>query len=141
MQELISGYRKFLQNYYQVSPNIYQQLRDRQKPDVLFLACCDSRVDPAILTSALPGQIFVVRNIANMVPVFNKDAEFSTESMAAIEFAVTQLDLKEIIVLGHENCAGVNALALNTMNDAISCCPEHWSEHSSDLISRVNVDY
>lgn len=84
--------------------------RDGQKPRLLVIACSDSRVDPAILFGAEPGELFVVRNVANLVPPFEPDGHYHGTS-AAIEFAVRDLAVSHILVLGHSSCGGIAALA------------------------------
>ena len=84
-------------------------LHDRQKPEVLLIACSDSRVDPAILMNAEPGELFVVRNVAALVPPCEKDGGYHGTS-AAIEFAVRDLKVSQVVVLGHSACGGMKAL-------------------------------
>lgn len=80
-----------------------------QSPSTLFVGCCDSRVDPAIITSSKPGDLFVVRNIANLVPPYDGDDQVD-EMAAALEFSVENLKIRDIIVMGHSRCAGIQAL-------------------------------
>ena len=84
--------------------------REGQKPRLLVIACSDSRVDPAILFGAQPGELFVVRNVANLVPPYQPDGHYHGTS-AAIEFAVRDLGVAGIVVLGHSSCGGIAALA------------------------------
>ncbi|MBN9981001.1 carbonic anhydrase, partial [Listeria monocytogenes] len=79
-----------------------------QSPKVMVIACSDSRVDPAQIFDTSPGEIFVVRNVANLVPPFELDGRRHGVS-AALEFAVTQLEVSEIVVMGHGQCGGVHA--------------------------------
>jgi carbonic anhydrase len=87
----------------------YRELAETgQKPDTLVIACCDSRVAPETIFNTGPGQIFVVRNVANVVPPYKPDGEYHSTS-AALEFAVQSLKVKYIIVLGHGRCGGIQA--------------------------------
>jgi carbonic anhydrase len=137
---LISGYKKFLEKYFKHKPELYEKLVHVQSPETLFLACCDSRIDPAILTSAEPGELFVVRNIANYVPRYVSRSQES-EAMTAIEFAVCNLHIKTIIVLGHQNCAGIRAIANGARNEILSNFPSVWKEQRSRLHDLVKEPY
>lgn len=92
-------------------PNIehFRKLATAQEPRIMIIGCCDSRVDPAILTNSDPGNLFIFRNVANLVPPCNPDpAQHGTS--AALEFAVTGLEVEHIIVLGHSCCGGIAAM-------------------------------
>ena len=109
MDELIKGYRRFRQNRYESEATRYRTLgHEGQAPHTLVVSCCDSRVEPAVIFDAGPGDMFVVRNVANLVPPYEPDGEYHSTS-AAVEFAVTGLEVKRILVMGHASCGGVNA--------------------------------
>ena len=91
---------------------------DGQKPQVLIIACCDSRAAPETIFGAGPGELFVMRNVANMVPPFEPDGQYHATS-AAIEYAVQVLKVKHIIVMGHGRCGGIQA-ALNPLDEPLS---------------------
>jgi len=110
MKTLLKGYKDFYQKYFIDDQKLYSQLEFGQNPKTLMLACSDSRVDPSIVTSAKPGDIFAIRNVANLVPPYvNNDGGLHGVS-AALEFAVKVLQVENIIILGHSDCAGVAAL-------------------------------
>ncbi len=110
MENLIEGYRRFRATRFEHARELYLELaRAGQTPKVLFVACCDSRVDPSAITDSGPGELFVIRNVANLVPPFTPDHQHHGTS-AALEFAVKQLGVEHIIVLGHAHCGGVQAL-------------------------------
>lgn len=110
MQDLLSGYRRFRHTVWPGRRERFEALAQRgQKPETLVIACSDSRVDPAMVFDAGPGEIFIVRNVANLVPPFEDDTAFHGTS-AAIEFAVRVLAVKKIIVMGHAMCGGIHAL-------------------------------
>lgn len=92
-----------------VDPQLLEDLKETQKPKALVIACSDSRVDPAILFSCSPGDIFVIRNVANIVPSYSSNSSVHGVS-AAIEYAVVYLHVKHIILLGHSNCGGIASL-------------------------------
>ena len=111
VKRLIEGYKEFYKNYYLSGSTLYESLtKDGQSPKTLVIACSDSRVDPSIITNAEPGDIFVIRNVANMVPPFIDGNTGIHGVSAALEFAVCILQVKHVVVLGHSHCAGVGAL-------------------------------
>lgn len=110
LARLSAGIQAFRLLNYQREPNAMQELVEKgQSPEVLVIACSDSRVDPALITSAAPGELFMVRNVANLVPPYNPGGKLLGTS-AAIEYAVRDLMVSHIIVLGHARCGGIQAL-------------------------------
>jgi carbonic anhydrase len=110
IERLTAGLRGFRRRYYERQPEDMRRLvEEGQKPEVLMIGCSDSRVDPAILTRATPGELFIVRNVANLVPPYQPDANYHGTS-AAIEFAVRSLNVGHIVVLGHAQCGGIRSL-------------------------------
>jgi carbonic anhydrase len=107
---LVSGYRAFLGDRFVRERRRYEALGDAQSPEVMVVGCCDSRVSPEIIFDASPGEIFVVRNVANLVPPYETDGHYHGTS-AALEFAVQALRIKHIVVLGHARCGGIRAFA------------------------------
>ena len=107
-QDLLAGYRRFRQGNWSDQRARWTQLAEGQDPKLLVIACSDSRVDPSQIFDASPGEMFVVRNVANMVPPFEVTGGHHGVS-AALEFGVTQLEVPEIVVLGHGQCGGVSA--------------------------------
>ena len=112
INKLVNGFRVFKANYISGnSSDLFDKLVTMgQEPEVLVIACSDSRLDPAILTNSQPGDIFTVRNIAAMVPAFDEDGHAHGTS-AAVDYAVSVLKVKHIIVMGHALCGGIRALA------------------------------
>ena len=105
---LTEGYARFRADHYQRHLNTYEALADGQQPQVMVISCCDSRVDPATIFDAGPGQLFIVRNVANLVPPYEPIGTYHGTS-AAIEFAVTGLGVSDIVVMGHGQCGGIRA--------------------------------
>ncbi len=106
--KLISGYQRFKSGG--MASNQFKKLvTEGQKPKVMVIACADSRVDPAIVTDCDPGDIFVVRNVANLVPPYQQDQQHNG-TCAALEFAILGLGVTNIIVFGHSQCGGIKAL-------------------------------
>jgi carbonic anhydrase len=106
--DLIDGYHRFRTSEYRRHRDRWAELSEGQSPRVMVIACSDSRVDPAQIFDTVPGEIFTVRNIANLVPPFELGGGRHGVS-AALEFAVTQLEVPEVVVLGHGSCGGVAA--------------------------------
>jgi len=110
MDKLIENYRKFRSTYYESNHELYETLaKEGQAPKTLLIGCSDSRVDPAVIFWAQPGEMFVIRNVANIVPPYKPDCNLHGTS-AAIEFAVRSLKVEHVIVMGHAGCGGVQAL-------------------------------
>jgi len=108
-RQLINGYRAFQTQRLPTEQSRYRELSERgQSPEVMVIGCCDSRVSPEVIFDARPGELFVVRNIANLVPVYAPDGGTHGVS-AALEYAVQVLRVKHIVVLGHAQCGGVRA--------------------------------
>ena len=114
---LLEGYRRFRANRFETARERWQDLAEGQSPRAIVIACCDSRADPATIFDTNPGEIFVVRNVANLVPPFETGGGRHGVS-AALEFAVTQLNVPEILVMGHERCGGISAALTGCFHDA-----------------------
>jgi len=118
-EHLLSGYRNFMAGRYASESDRYRTLaRDGQTPETMVIACCDSRSAPEAIFDAGPGELFVVRNVANLVPPYAPDGGHHSTS-AALEFAVQSLKVKNIVVMGHGRCGGIGA-ALNTSHAPLS---------------------
>jgi len=109
LERFITGFRSFQKDYFGPEGSQFESLKQGQNPRTMIIGCSDSRVDPAILTNCAPGDIFTVRNVANLVPPYEKSEGLHGVS-AALEFAVCHLDVEQIIVLGHSQCGGIIAL-------------------------------
>jgi carbonic anhydrase len=108
-QHLLEGYRAFTSQRLPTEQSRYRELSERgQSPQVMVIGCCDSRVSPEVIFDVGPGELFVVRNIANLVPVYEPDGGAHGVS-AALEYAVNVLKVKHIVVLGHAQCGGIRA--------------------------------
>lgn len=108
-ERLLTGYRSFMDNRYGAESGRYRTLaRDGQTPETMIIACCDSRAAPETIFDSGPGELFVVRNVANLVPPYAPDGEYHSTS-AALEFAVQSLKVKNIVVMGHGRCGGIRA--------------------------------
>lgn len=121
---LIEGYETFRSGRLPQERARFEEMAAHgQKPEIMLIACCDSRVSPEVIFDARPGELFVVRNVANLVPPFSPDGELHGTS-AALEYAVQALKVKHIVVMGHGRCGGVHAFTQRLRNptaeDALS---------------------
>ncbi|MDI6025494.1 carbonic anhydrase [Corticibacterium sp. UT-5YL-CI-8] len=109
-EKLLNGYRNFMAGRYASETSRYRTLADEgQTPETLMIACCDSRSAPETIFDAGPGELFVVRNVANLVPPYAPDGEYHATS-SALEFAVQGLKVKNIVVMGHGRCGGIKSV-------------------------------
>lgn len=158
MEHLIEGYRIYREERWPELRSLHKVLAERgQAPKTLVIACADSRVDPATIFNAGPGELFVVRNVANLAPPFENATGFHGVS-AAIEFAVKQLKVDTVLVLGHAQCGGVAAALeerkrdpqsfldawISLLDTAKSRIPEHGDratdlEHESIRVTLENL--
>lgn len=127
IRKLVKGFKRFRRNYFTSDEVLFDQLRHGQKPKVLLIGCSDSRVDPAILTDCQPGDLFVVRNVANLIPPYEPDARYHGVS-SAIEYAVLFLQVEHIIVMGHSHCGGIDALMRSSAESQVGEFIDHWVE-------------
>ena len=118
-EHLITGYRNFIDGRYVAEADHYRSLaREGQAPETMIVACCDSRTAPEVIFNAGPGELFVLRNVGNLVPPYAPDGEYHSTS-AALEFAVQSLKVRNIVVMGHGRCGGIRA-ALDTTSAPLS---------------------
>jgi carbonic anhydrase len=118
IERLLAGFKSFHAAYYEQRPERIQPLVERgQAPEVLVIACSDSRIDPAILMNSEPGELFVVRNVANLVPPYNPDGSARGVS-SAMEMAIRELKVRHVIVLGHSGCGGIRTLVETALGRA-----------------------
>lgn len=138
---LLEGYRNFMAGRYTAESERYRSLAEEgQKPTTMVIACCDSRSAPETIFDAGPGQLFVLRNVANLVPPFGPDAAYHGTS-AAIEFAVIHLKVAHVVVMGHGRCGGISG-ALAT---AAGHAPEgdfigKWLTMVKDVADKVEAN-
>ena len=134
-EALIDGYRRFRDQDWKDERERWTELAEGQSPRVMVIACSDSRVDPSQILDARPGEIFVVRNVAALVPPFEPDSAYHGVS-AALEFAVTQIAVEEIVVMGHGFCGGC-AAALTGQFDRAAHGAGHFISHWIGMLSRA----
>ena len=133
LTRLIDGYRRFRQDHWPNERERWSKLAEGQSPKVMVIACADSRSDPAQIFDTAPGEIFVVRNIAALAPPYETTAGYHGVS-AALEFGVTQLEVEEILVLGHGSCGGCAAALTGKFDGA----PPGGGRFIADWVSMLN---
>ena len=136
--ELTAGYRRFRDTTWPEQRARFIALAEEgQEPHTLIVACSDSRADPAAIFDATPGELFVVRNVANLVPPYEPDGQLHGVS-AALEFGVKVLKVKRIVVMGHAHCGGVNAM----LSGAPGNCQDFvapWVAQGSEVVHRATA--
>lgn len=135
MKKLIQGIVDFRKNLTQERRALFAKLALGQKPDTLFIACSDSRVVPNLFASTNPGDLFVLRNIGNLVPPFSHSCQ-DDSAAAVIEFSIASLNVSDIVVCGHSECAAMQALAKGIDTKA---CPhlESWLKYGKESLNQV----
>lgn len=137
MQKLIQGIHRFQQESFRPLQGLFEQLSKGQNPETLFITCSDSRIDPNLLTRSRPGDLFILRNAGNIVPPHGAVA---SGEAATIEFAVTALGVKDIIVCGHSHCGAMNGL-LHPEKLATLPAFSSWLSHAETTRRIVKENY
>ena len=138
-QDLIAGYRRFRASRFREARDLFQKLKDGQRPAVMIIACADSRADPSMIFDAAPGELFVVRNVAALVPPFEESSGYHGVS-AAVEFAVTALQVKEVVVMGHGGCGGIAASIAAATDRPVGRFIAPWVEIAAEARDGVLAD-
>ncbi len=136
---LLDGYRRFRTGAYAEQKHRFDALVEGQAPPVMVISCCDSRVDPATVFDTVPGQVFALRNVANLVPPFEGTPGLHGAS-AAIEFGVLGLEVRHIVVLGHARCGGIRAALSGAHLEGGSGFVDAWMTIIGEARSRVLVE-
>lgn len=110
MNKLLQGILEFRETDFLEYKELFNNLGKAQNPHTLFIGCADSRVVPNLITKTLPGELFVIRNIANIIPPYRVNNDEFLATTSAIEYAVEILEVENIVVCGHSNCGGISAL-------------------------------
>ena len=137
MDKLFKGIAKFRQDDFESHKELFQSLGRTQKPHTLFIGCADSRVVPDLITRTMPGELFTVRNVANIVPPYRETQEYAG-TISSVEYAVLALEVKNIVVCGHSNCGG--CAAMNQSPEQLAHLPNvrRWLEISKEVRGRVD---
>lgn len=135
MEKVVSGIARFKRGPYESRRTLFAELAKAQNPDVLFITCADSRIDPNLVTQTEPGDLFIVRNAGNIVPPHVRTAGGVT---ASIEFAVAALGVKDIVVCGHTDCGAMKGAMKPEALDALPHVRD-WIEHSRGAVDAVRA--
>jgi carbonic anhydrase len=108
MNKLFDGVKEFSNEEFEKNQELFRELVDSHQPHTLFIACSDSRVVPTLITNSLPGELFIIQNVANIVPYYRQSTEF-VATTSAVEYAVLVLGVQNIVVCGHTDCGGCRA--------------------------------
>jgi carbonic anhydrase len=136
---LVTGYQRFRAQLYPQQAALYRRLETGQRPRQMVIACADSRVDPATIFAVSPGELFVVRNVANLIPP--AEGRASRELAAALAFAVNSLEVRDIVVLGHGGCGGIAAcLGLDYSHDHSQDPVADWVREALPARAEVERD-
>ncbi len=137
MEYLFDGVREFNTNDFLEHKDLFSSIGRQHAPHTLFIGCSDSRIVPNLITKTLPGELFVVRNIANLVPYYRETEEY-VSTTACIEYAVRVLNVENIIVCGHSNCGGCNALLKDSGDLAAIPHTRKWLELAKRVREKID---
>jgi len=138
--QLIEGFSRFRERHFAQNDALFRGLVEQgQTPRILVVACCDARVDPALIMDCAPGDLFVIRNVANLVPPAENQGHYHGTS-AALEFGVRKLNVGHLIVLGHAHCGGIRALLEGDMQKGDAFISE-WMGIADAARERVSREF
>lgn len=140
MQQLVQGIHHFQKIGFHERKELFERLREGQAPEACMVTCADSRIVPNLITNTEPGQIFIVRNVGNIVPCYGTS---NNGELAAVEYAVTELGIEDIIVCGHTGCGAMHALVNSAERSEPNRTPlvTHWLRHADATLAIVREHY
>ncbi len=142
MRKLIHGIHRFRRQYWSENRELYRRLAEHgQFPEALFITCCDSRVDPLVMTHGQPGDLFIHRNMGNFVPPYSASPLDGTGVAAAVEYAVEHLEVRDIIVCGHSDCGALKSLYMDRSKFAGTPHIAEWLSHGNRTMAVVAANY
>ncbi len=137
IKRILKGLNQFQTNYFTLHQEMFRQLSQGQTPEILFITCSDSRIDPNLLTQTKPGELFIIRNLGNIIPTHGNS---NSSEGAGIEYAVSALNIKHIIICGHSHCGSMKALLqLNSLNEEMPLVYD-WLKHHAESTRRLLRD-
>ncbi len=137
MHKLVSGVHKFQRSGFAERKELFKKLADGQQPHSLFITCADSRIDPALLTQASPGELFILRNAGNLVPSYGKE---NGAEAAGIEYALAALAVEHIVVCGHSHCGAMSALVDPKLAESMPAVRQ-WLSHAAATRRVLSENY
>lgn len=142
MQKLIAGIHRFQKRYRAEHWKLFERLAAHgQQPEALFITCCDSRVDPVVITHGEPGDLFIVKNMGNFVPPYSENPLDGTGVAAAVEYAVEHLRVRDIIICGHSDCGAIKALYKERSHFAGTPHIAEWLRNGDRTVEVVGRNY
>jgi len=136
MQSLFDGVKEFNTNDFIEHKDLFIKIGRSQEPHTLFIGCSDSRVVPNLITNTVPGELFVIRNIANLVPMYRQSDEYLATT-SAIEYAIKVLNVNTILICGHSNCGGCNALFMDELTGNQIPHTRKWLELAANVKNKM----
>ncbi len=134
IKRIINGLNNFQENYFKTHQDLFERLSQGQTPEILFITCSDSRIDPNLLTQTEPGELFIIRNLGNIIP---PHGTLNSSEGAGIEYAVQALNIKEVIVCGHSHCGSMKGLLqLQSLSDEMPLVYD-WLKHHGESTRRL----
>jgi len=140
MEQLVQGVHFFQNIGYRQHQQLFSQLKDGQQPEACMITCADSRIVPNLITNSEPGQLFIIRNVGNVVPCYGTS---NNGELAAVEYAVVELGIKDLIVCGHTGCGAMKALLNPPKPGAASRTPSvfQWLRHADAVVEILKAHY
>lgn len=135
MKKLIAGVQQFQSEVFESQKDLFQSLSQGQQPHTLFITCSDSRIDPSLITQTVPGELFMLRNVGNIVPPYHSD---QSGEAAVIEYAVSALNVQDIVVCGHSQCGAMNALLHPSQAKSLPAV-SRWLEYAEPTRNAIQV--
>jgi carbonic anhydrase len=140
MEQLVRGVHFFQDIGYRQHKRLFERLKDSQHPEACFITCADSRIDPNLITHSQPGQLFIVRNVGNVIPCYGTS---NNGELAAVEYAVVELGIQDVIVCGHTGCGAMKALVGQMSPEATLRVPSvvNWLRHADATQQIIREHY
>ena len=140
MQQLVQGVHHFQRIGFREREELFGRLKHGQKPEACLITCADSRIVPNLITNSEPGELFIVRNVGNLIPCYGTS---NNGEMAAFEYAIVELGIQDLIVCGHTGCGAMQALVSTPLTPAISRTPlvSHWLHHADATLEIIREHY
>jgi carbonic anhydrase len=137
IKRIIEGLNEFHDNYFITHRELFEQLSHEQNPEVLFITCSDSRIDPCLITQSQPGELFVIRNVGNIIPAYGTP---NSGEGAGIEYAVQGLGIKDIVICGHSHCGAMKGLLqIGNLTQQMPLVYD-WLRHYGEATRRLVLD-
>jgi len=140
MEQLVRGVHFFQNIGYRQHKRLFERLKDSQSPEACFITCADSRIDPNLITHSRPGQLFIVRNVGNIIPCYGTS---NNGELAAVEYAVVELGIQDVIVCGHTGCGAMKAVVSQLSHEAALRTPSvvNWLHHADATLQILREHY